>query len=124
MALGLAVAIVVLPVPRHYAGDQTLVVGAAVLAAVAFLVIGLFGSRALAADARAGTVMYDEGTITPTSDPWTNELLIYVDNRQYGPVSRRQWDAVGAPRAGRLYYLPDSRRVVNIERDPAEGLPR
>jgi hypothetical protein len=76
-------------------------------------------SRGYAADVRAGKVLSDVGRITRSSDPHTLMMHISVDGRRYGPVTRTQWAAAGPVTSGRLYYLPRTKAVVNLEADTA-----
>jgi len=97
----------------------------ACVAIAAFLVVrSVTGSDALTRDLRNGEVQSVEGAIgrrRRTSGRWTNYYL-EVGKTMF-KVSRGTYEA--APDAGfvRLFYLPRSRRFVNLERLPDAPLP-
>ncbi len=102
-------------------------VGLLILAGLLF-VRGISGSDPVDADLRAGTVESVEGAIakrkvvTHNRSSSTTTYYIDVENKQL-VAFRDQYDA--APEAGyvRVYYVPHSLRVVNLEHLPDHAIP-
>ncbi|MGH9411447.1 MAG: hypothetical protein ACRD1V_18590 [Vicinamibacterales bacterium] len=99
------------------------IVGAASLALIP-VILTIANHDALSADLRDGRVESVEGAIAKRLVQGRTWSSYYFDvDRHRLEVSRRGYDA--APDAGivRVYFLPRSRRVVNLERLPDPPLP-
>ena len=103
--------------------------GAAFAAAAVFLILyGLFITDSLTRDLRAGAVKSIEGAIgkhtysTPGGRSSSTSYFLEVGHRNW-EVGSLTYGA--APDAGwvRLYYLPRSHKVVNLERLPDRAVP-
>ncbi len=120
---------VVVLTSRSFAWGEALrpLVALAAFAIAGLLVLGWLGVFSLLLrDANAGRVEAIEGPILRDSGSWntptaSNRCYIKVAGRQF-VTGRSGLEAL--PRAGivRLYYLPRSRRVVNVERLPDSAL--
>jgi hypothetical protein len=115
--------------PAKYAAVKPLI-GVALLIIAGFLVVRSFlGADPLTHDLRSGSVESVEGAITKTtvethsrgsSSTW---YYFNVAGTRVTVASRAAYEA--APEAGivRLFYLPHSHRLVNMERLPDRPLP-
>jgi len=94
-----------------------------------FFVLSLMGADTMDADLRDGRVESVEGaiskrTVTTHNRSSSNSTTHYIDVENKQMVAfRDQYDA--APEAGwvKVYYVPHSMRVVNLERLPDKAVP-
>ncbi len=114
--------------PAPNAAYRPLAAVAFAVIAVALLVHAMPGADRLSQDLRDGDVAVLEGAMgkhrSYTNSGNSSSESHYLDVRdQHFEVGRSEYDA--APDAGyvKLYYLPRSRRVVNLERLPDPPLP-
>ncbi len=110
-------------------GIERILLGVGLLVLAGFLFVrGITRSDPLDADVRTGTVDSVEGAIarrkvvTHNRSSSTTTYYIDVENKQL-VAFRDQYDA--APEAGyvRVYYVPHSLRVVNLEHLPDHAVP-
>jgi hypothetical protein len=112
------------PGPAKYATEKP-IIGIVCFVIAALLVVRAFtGGDAVSEDVRAGRVESVEGAITKFERQYRSTNSYYVDVKGQRLQAYRS-EYLAAPEAGyvRVYYLPKSRRVVNLEHLPDPVMP-
>jgi hypothetical protein len=116
------------PGPAKYATIKPIIGIVCVVIAALLLVRALTGGDAITEDVRAGRVESVEGAITKftrTSESHGSSASSYFFDVNSKRLEASRAGYLAAPEAGyvRVYYLPKSRRVINLEHLPDPVMP-